>query len=67
MALTGLALLRGSRRAAGFASVGAAGLTAAAFLATGGDSPGVAQRVGIVVGTGWLAALALATLARERV
>jgi hypothetical membrane protein len=67
MALTGLALLRGGRRAAGFASVGAAGLTAAAFLATGGDSPGVAQRVGIVVGTGWLAALALATLARERV
>jgi hypothetical membrane protein len=66
MALTGLALLRRGRRPAGVTSLVAAGVTAAAFLATGGDNPGVPQRVGIVVGTAWLAAVAVATLARER-
>jgi hypothetical protein len=37
----------------------------AAFLATGGDHPGLPQRVGIVVGTGWLAAVALAAMSRR--
>ncbi len=65
--MAGLALLRRGDRVAGIASIAAAGVTAGAFLATGGDYPGLPQRVGIVAGTGWLAALALAVLARERV
>ena len=40
-------------------------MTAGAFLATGGQTPGAEQRVGIVVATGWLAAVALAILAKE--
>jgi hypothetical protein len=66
MALTGAALLRLGRRAAGVATLMAAAVTAAAFLATGGDTPGVSQRVGIVAGTAWLAALALASIGRSR-
>jgi hypothetical membrane protein len=64
--LTGIALARRERRAAAAVTLAAAAATAAAFLATGGDRPGVIQRVGIVVATGWLAALALATLTRSR-
>jgi Protein of unknown function (DUF998) len=64
IALTGAALLRRGHRFAGVASLAAAALTTGAFLATGGDSPGVIQRVGILVATGWLAAFALATIAR---
>jgi hypothetical protein len=64
--LTGIALIRRGHRIAGVASLAAAGITAGAFLATGGEDPGVMQRVGIVVGTGWLVAFALATLARPR-
>jgi hypothetical protein len=63
IAVTGVALVRRGSRAAGVASLAAAAVTAAAFLATGGDTPGVMQRVGIVAATGWLAAVALATLA----
>lgn len=66
IALTGVALLRSGRRTAGFASLAAAAVTAGAFLATGGDTPGLMQRVGIVAATGWLVALALVTLARAR-
>jgi hypothetical protein len=66
MALTGAALLRRSRRVVGIASLAAAAVTAGAFLAAGGDTPGLAQRVGIAVATGWLTALALVTLARTR-
>ncbi len=65
IALTGVALVRRGRRAAGIASLAAAAAIAAAFLATGGDMPGQMQRVGIVVATGWLAALSLVTLARR--
>ncbi len=64
IALTGVALVRRGRRLAGIASVAAAAVTAGAFLATGGDSPGVSQRIGIAVATAWLAAFALVTLAR---
>jgi hypothetical membrane protein len=67
IALTGIALLRHGRRLPGAASLVAAGVTAAAFLATGGANPGLTQRIGIVVGTAWLAVVALAALrcARE--
>jgi drug/metabolite transporter (DMT)-like permease len=61
--LTGVALIRLGRRFAGTATIAAALLTAGAFLATGGDEPGGMQRVGIVVATGWLASIALVTLA----
>jgi len=64
IALTGVALVRRGRRAAGIASLAAAAAIAAAFLATGGDMPGQMQRVGIAVATGWLAALSFVTLAR---
>ena len=64
IALMGVALVRRGRRLAGIASLSAAAVTAGAFLATGGDSPGVIQRVGIVVATGWLAAFALVTIVR---
>ena len=62
IALTGVALVRHGRLLEGIASVAAAAVTAGAFLATGGDSPGVPQRIGIVVATAWLAAFALMTL-----
>jgi hypothetical protein len=66
IALTGIALVRRGRRAAGVASLAAAAVTAGAFLATGGETPGVMQRVGIAAATGWLAALAVASLFRTR-
>lgn len=66
MVLTGVALLRAGRRITGAATLVAAAVTAGAFLATGGDNPGLMQRLGIVAGTGWLAAVAVATLARMR-
>jgi hypothetical membrane protein len=66
MALTGLSLLRVRRRIAGALTLAAAAVTAAAFLATGGQTPGEEQRVGIVVATGWLAAVALVSLVRGR-
>jgi hypothetical protein len=65
IALTGAALLRAGRALRGIASLGAAVATAAAFLATGGDSPGDVQRLGILVATGWLAAVAIASLTRS--
>jgi hypothetical membrane protein len=65
IALTGVVWIRRGRRLAGLASLAAAGVTTAAFLLTGGDNPGAIQRVGIVAGTGWLAALAIATLVRR--
>jgi hypothetical protein len=64
--LTGIVLLHRGRRIAGAASLAAAAVTASAFLATGGENPGLMQRIGIVVGTGWLAAFALATLAHRQ-
>lgn len=65
VAVSGLAWLRRGRTWWGVASLAAAAVTAGAFLAMGGDSPGAIQRVGIVVGTGWLAALALESLRRR--
>jgi hypothetical membrane protein len=59
MVLTGLALVR-IRRTAGLLTLAAAAVTGAAFLATGGQTPGEEQRIGILVATGWLAAVALA-------
>jgi hypothetical membrane protein len=52
---------RGSTRA-GVASLGAAAGTAVAFLATGGSSPGWIERLGILVATGWMAVVAVASL-----
>lgn len=66
IALTGIALIRRRRRIPGATTLAAAAVTASAFLATGGENPGLVQRIGIVVGTGWLAAFALATLVRRR-
>jgi hypothetical protein len=64
IALTGLRLLRIRRPLPGLLTLAAAAVTAGAFLATGGQTPGEKQRVGIVVATGWLAAVALAILLR---
>jgi len=66
IALTGVALIRRGRRVPGLATLAAAAVTAAAFLTTGGEAPGVSQRIGIFVATGWLAVLAVATLVRSR-
>ena len=66
MAVTGLALFQSRRRLPGVLTLAAAAVTAAAFLATGGQTPGEEQRVGIVVATTWLAAAALASLVRPR-
>jgi len=66
IALTGLALIRKGRRGAGGVTLAAALVTAGAFLATGGDMPGIRERFGIAVATGWLAAVALVTLVRAR-
>jgi hypothetical protein len=66
MMLTGLALLRRRQVAAGVTTIAAALVTTGAFLATGGDTPGIRERVGIAVATGWLAAVAVATLVRAR-
>ncbi len=64
IALTSLALLRVRRTLPGLLALAAAAVTAGAFLATGGQTPGEEQRIGIVVATGWLAAAALAVLVR---
>jgi hypothetical protein len=64
IALTGLALLRTRRTLAGLLTLAAGAVTAGAFLATGGQTPGAEQRFGIFVATGWLAAVALALLVR---
>jgi hypothetical protein len=66
MALTGLALLRRRHVAAGVTTIAAALVTAGAFLATGGDMPGIRERFGIAVATGWLAAVGVAALLRAR-
>jgi hypothetical protein len=65
IAMTGVALVRLRRTLAGLASLAAAVVTTGAFLATGGQSPGDVQRLGIAVATGWLAGVALATLWEE--
>ena len=64
IALIGLALLRRGQRIAGAATLAVAMVTAASFLATGGDSPGVSQRIGIVVATAWLAVVAVSAAVR---
>jgi hypothetical protein len=64
IALTGVALLRSRWMLPGLLTLGAAAVTAGAFFATGGQTPGEEQRLGIVVATGWLAVLALAILIR---
>jgi hypothetical protein len=66
MAIVGVTLVRSGRPLTGIGSLAAAAFTAGAFLATGGDDPGGVQRVGIVVATGWLAAVALVELAPTR-
>lgn len=62
IALTGITLLRNRQRLPGLITLAAAAVTAASFLATGGQTPGEEQRVGIVVATSWLAAVAFAIL-----
>jgi hypothetical membrane protein len=66
IALTGVTLLRKRHTLAGSITLAAGAATAGAFLATGGQTPGEEQRVGIVVATSWLAAVAFATLVRAR-
>ena len=66
IALTGIALIRRGRRVGGLATLSAAAVTAAAFLATGGSTPGLTQRIGIVVATAWLAVFAAAAFAGQR-
>lgn len=63
--MTGAALVRLRRILTGLATLAVAAVTTAAFLATGGRSPGDTQRIGILVSTGWLAAVAVATLLRS--
>lgn len=65
IAFTGLALVRHGRTLAGVASWAAAAGTTAAFLAMGGRSPGDVQRLGVLLATGWLAVVAIATLAHQ--
>ena len=62
VALTGVALIGARRTRAGIASLAAAAVTAGAFLVMGGQSPGGAQRLGILVATGWLATVAVDAL-----
>jgi hypothetical membrane protein len=64
VALAALALFRSGRRAAGVASAVAAAATLGVLLATGGQSPGVVQRVWIVVMTVWLVGAATVALTR---
>jgi hypothetical protein len=66
VALTGLALVRNRRTIPGLLTLAAGAVTAGAFLATGGQTPGEEQRVAIVAATGWLAAAALTVLVRAR-
>jgi len=62
MAWSGIELHRCGRTRAGAASLGAAAATAVAFLATGGSSPGWIERLGVLVATCWMAAVAVASL-----
>jgi len=62
MAWSGVELHRRGNARAGVASLGAAAATAVAFLATGGSSPGWIERLGILVATGWMAVVAVASL-----
>jgi hypothetical membrane protein len=65
IALTGITLLRNRHTLPGLITLAAGAVTAGAFLATGGQTPGEEQRVGIVVATSWLAAVAFAALAKK--
>jgi len=62
MAWSGAEFHRRGQTRAGAAALGAAAITALAFLATGGSSPGWIERLGILVATCWMAAVAVASL-----
>jgi len=62
MAWSGVELHRSGSTRAGVATLGAATATAVAFLTTGGSSPGWIERIGILVATGWMAVIAVASL-----
>jgi hypothetical protein len=62
MAWSGVELHRRGKTRLGVASLGAATATAVAFLATGGSSPGWIERLGILVATCWMTAVAVASL-----
>jgi hypothetical membrane protein len=62
MTWSGVVLHRRGNVRLGIASLGAAVATAVAFLATGGSSPGWIERIGILVATCWMAAVAVASL-----
>jgi len=62
MTLSGVVLHRRGDARLGIASLAAAVATAVAFLATGGSSPGWIERIGILVATCWMAAVAVASL-----
>ena len=63
-ALVAYALYRSGRRLAGLASAVAAAATLVALVGTGGQSPGVVQRVWIAVMTVWLVGAAVLALTR---
>jgi hypothetical protein len=65
MAVSGIALVRAGHGRLGRSSIAAAILTAVAFLATGGSSPGWIERTGILVATAWMAAVALDAIRRR--
>ena len=62
MARSGVELHRRGNTHLGLAGLGAATATAVAFLATGGSSPGWIERVGILVASCWMTAVAVASL-----
>lgn len=64
-ALVAYALWRRRRRAASVVSAVAAAMTLVALVGTGGQSPGVVQRVWIAVMTLWLVGAALLALTRR--
>ena len=63
--LVAYALWRRQRRAASVTSAVAAAMTLVALLGTGGQSPGVVQRVWIAVMTVWLVGAAVLALTRQ--
>jgi hypothetical protein len=65
MAVSGIALVRAGRKHLGRSSIAAAIVTAVAFLATGGSSPGWIERSGILVATAWMAVFALGAPTRR--
>ena len=63
MTASGIALLRGGRRAGGIASLLAAGATVVTFALVSGDSPGMEQRIWVAVMMLWTLSVSIWTIA----